>query len=80
MLGVVSSCPTRASLRVRYFHKCSNEHFTNVILVSQLHPFVDHIFQLLHTISQDFNRSEGLMRATMGVIGYASFTLTILTS
>ncbi|CAK37411.1 ARM repeat-containing protein [Aspergillus niger ATCC 13496] len=37
--------------------------------VSQLHPFVDHIFQLLHTISQDFNRSEGLMRATMGVIG-----------
>ncbi|GCB26024.1 importin subunit beta-1 [Aspergillus awamori] len=37
--------------------------------VSQLHPFVDHIFQLLYTISQDFNRSEGLMRATMGVIG-----------
>ncbi|OOF95513.1 hypothetical protein ASPCADRAFT_207990 [Aspergillus carbonarius ITEM 5010] len=37
--------------------------------VNQLHPFVDQIFQVLHSISQDFNRSEGLMRATMGVLG-----------
>ncbi|RAL05165.1 karyopherin beta [Aspergillus ibericus CBS 121593] len=37
--------------------------------VDQLHPFVDQIFQVLHSISQDFNRSEGLMRATMGVLG-----------
>lgn len=69
MLGVVFSCPTRARLRVSDSWKCNNEHAINMILVSQLHPFVEHIFQLLHTISQDFNRSEGLMRATMGVIG-----------
>ncbi|PYI04194.1 importin beta-1 subunit [Aspergillus sclerotiicarbonarius CBS 121057] len=37
--------------------------------VDQLHPFVEQIFQILHGISQDFNRSEGLMRATMGVLG-----------
>ena len=36
---------------------------------SQLQPFVESIFQLLHIISQDGNRSEGLMRASMGVIG-----------
>ncbi|KAI9042171.1 karyopherin beta [Aspergillus affinis] len=37
--------------------------------VSQLQPFVETIFQLLHLISQDSGRSEGLMRASMGVIG-----------
>ncbi|PWY90048.1 importin beta-1 subunit [Aspergillus heteromorphus CBS 117.55] len=36
---------------------------------TQLSPFVEHIFDLLHKISQDFNRSEGLMRAAMGVLG-----------
>ncbi|KAH8434214.1 karyopherin beta [Aspergillus melleus] len=37
--------------------------------VSQLQPYVETIFQLLHLISQDSGRSEGLMRASMGVIG-----------
>ncbi|RAH79047.1 importin beta-1 subunit [Aspergillus japonicus CBS 114.51] len=37
--------------------------------ISHITPFVDHIFQLLHTVSQDINRSEGLMRAAMGVLG-----------
>lgn len=38
--------------------------------VAQLQPFVESIFQLLHIISQDpGSRSEGLMRASMGVIG-----------
>ncbi|KAI1391938.1 ARM repeat-containing protein [Hypoxylon trugodes] len=34
-----------------------------------LQPYVQSIFQLLHIISQDMNRSESLMRSSMGVIG-----------
>ncbi|KAB8238317.1 karyopherin beta [Aspergillus alliaceus] len=37
--------------------------------VTQLQPYVESIFQLLNLISQDPNRSEGLMRAAMGVLG-----------
>jgi hypothetical protein len=38
--------------------------------VTLIQPFVESIFQLLHIISQEGNRSEGLMRSAMGVIGY----------
>ncbi|KAH6651801.1 armadillo-type protein [Truncatella angustata] len=34
-----------------------------------LQPYVQSIFQLLNLISQDMNRSEALMRSSMGVIG-----------
>ena len=34
-----------------------------------LQPYVESIFQLLNTIAGDMNRSESLMRASMGVIG-----------
>ncbi|KAI0008611.1 ARM repeat-containing protein [Xylariaceae sp. FL0662B] len=34
-----------------------------------LQPYVQSIFQLLNIISQDMNRSEPLMRSSMGVIG-----------
>ncbi|EEH09716.1 importin subunit beta-1 [Histoplasma capsulatum G186AR] len=34
-----------------------------------LQPYVESIFQLLNIIAQDNNRSEGLLRASMGVIG-----------
>lgn len=34
-----------------------------------LQPYVQSIFQLLNVISQDMNRSEPLMRSSMGVIG-----------
>ncbi|KAE8355310.1 armadillo-type protein [Aspergillus coremiiformis] len=37
--------------------------------VTQLQPYIESVFQLLHLISQDGNRSEGLMRASMGVLG-----------
>ncbi|KAJ9314360.1 hypothetical protein DTO271D3_5337 [Paecilomyces variotii] len=37
--------------------------------VNQLQPYIESIFQLLHLISQDPSRSEGLMRASMGVLG-----------
>lgn len=38
--------------------------------VASIQPFVESIFQLLHIISQEGNRSEGLMRSSMGVLGY----------
>ena len=70
MLGVAFSCPTKGRLRVSTsWEYPSSWAIINNILVNQLHPFVDQIFQVLHSISQDFNRSEGLMRATMGVLG-----------
>ncbi|CAI7677471.1 Armadillo-like helical [Penicillium cosmopolitanum] len=37
--------------------------------ITQLQPFIESIFQLLHIISQEGNRSEGLMRSSMGVLG-----------
>ncbi|KAJ5578600.1 uncharacterized protein N7459_007564 [Penicillium hispanicum] len=37
--------------------------------ITQIQPFVESIFQLLHIISKEGNRSEGLMRSSMGVIG-----------
>jgi importin subunit beta-1 len=41
----------------------------NKYSVTLIQPFVESIFQLLHIISQEGNRSEGLMRSAMGVIG-----------
>lgn len=37
--------------------------------IAALQPYVEPIFQLLHLISTDSQRSEGLMRSTMGVLG-----------
>lgn len=37
--------------------------------IAALQPYVESIFQLLHIISQEPHRSEGLMRSTMGVLG-----------
>lgn len=41
----------------------------NTIAAAVLQPYVASIFQILNTIAQDPNRSEALMRASMGVIG-----------
>lgn len=35
-----------------------------------LRPYVESIFQLLHTVYQDPNRTEPLLRSSMGVVGY----------
>ena len=43
--------------------------YAKISAVTSLQPYVESIFQLLHLISQDLNRSEGLMRASMGVLG-----------
>jgi len=37
--------------------------------VQLLQPFVESIFQLLHQVYQDSNRTEGLLRSSMGVVG-----------
>lgn len=37
--------------------------------ITALQPYIEPIFQLLHLISTDSHRSEGLMRSTMGVLG-----------
>ncbi|KYG42395.1 hypothetical protein M433DRAFT_7182 [Acidomyces richmondensis BFW] len=34
-----------------------------------LQPYIESIFQLLHTVYQDQNRTEALLRSSMGVIG-----------
>lgn len=34
-----------------------------------MQPYVQHIFTLLNTIATDMNRSESLLRSSMGVIG-----------
>ena len=41
--------------------------------VALLQPFVESIFQLLHQVYQDSNRTEGLLRSSMGVVGYVYY-------
>lgn len=41
----------------------------NAVAAAVLQPYVSSIFQLLNTVANDQNRSESLMRASMGVIG-----------
>lgn len=45
----------------------------HALIVNLLQPYVESIFQLLGIISQDTNRSEGLLRAAMGVIGFVLY-------
>jgi importin subunit beta-1 len=40
--------------------------------VQLLQPFVESMFQLLHQVYQDANRTEGLLRSSMGVVGYVN--------
>lgn len=44
--------------------------FTNGAIAEGLQPYVESIFQLLNIVAQDTNRSEGLLRSAMGVIGF----------
>jgi importin subunit beta-1 len=43
---------------------------TSASLAQALQQYVQAIFALLALIATDINRSESLMRASMGVIGY----------
>ena len=45
----------------------------NVLPAGVLQQHVTAIFTLLNLIATDINRSESLMRASMGVIGYVSY-------
>lgn len=49
-----------------FLYICANFY---TFVVNGLQPYVESIFQLLNIIAQDTNRSEGLLRASMGVIG-----------
>src|SRR5690606_31260131 len=42
---------------------------SDVLIVVQLRPHVESIFQLLHSIYEDPHRGEGLSRSALGVIG-----------
>lgn len=42
----------------------------DAIAANLLQPYVESIFQLLNTVYQDPNRTEALLRSSMGVIGY----------
>ena len=35
-----------------------------------LQPYIESIFSLLHTVYQDVNRTEALLRSSMGVVGF----------
>ncbi|KAK3634299.1 karyopherin Kap95 [Elasticomyces elasticus] len=41
----------------------------NIILANLLQPYIESIFQLLQTVYSDANRTEALLRSSMGVIG-----------
>jgi len=41
----------------------------NYVAANLLQPYVESIFQLLQTVYQDPNRTEALLRSSMGVIG-----------
>jgi len=41
----------------------------NLCIGALLQPYVEQIFHLLNTVWLDQNKSEGLLRSSMGVIG-----------
>lgn len=43
-----------------------------MVVVDALKQYVDSIFRLLQIVFQDQNRSEALLRSSMGVIGYSN--------
>lgn len=43
--------------------------YANVNLASLLAPYVQHIFGFLSSVNADINKTEGLMRSGMGVLG-----------
>lgn len=54
-------------------HCEKREHIAdNFIPGNLLQPHIDSIFQLLQTVYQDSNRTEALLRSSMGVVGDVS--------
>lgn len=52
------------------FSKAFLRNLTNSITAELLRPYVESIFQLLNIVYVDQNKSEGLLRSSMGVLGY----------
>ena len=44
----------------------------NIDAATLLQPYIESIFSLLHTVYQDVNRTEALLRSSMGVVGYVT--------
>jgi importin subunit beta-1 len=61
-VGNKGTCTSIAALRI----------ITNNVTANLLQPYVESIFQLLHTVYQDPNRTEALLRSSMGVVGYVT--------
>lgn len=54
---------------------CDHSHFRIMLIASAeqlLLPYVESIFQLLQSVYNDPNRTEALLRSSMGVLGYVS--------
>jgi importin subunit beta-1 len=56
-----NKCRYNPEYGTRLFYSCSTAEL--------LKPYVEIIFQMLHTVFQDPNRTEALLRSSMGVIG-----------
>src|SRR5207248_3207897 len=69
MPGVVSCWLTKEPQVVSIVVLRRGSALANLELVNNLARYIESIFQLLHIVAQDNNRSEGLLRASMGVIG-----------
>jgi importin subunit beta-1 len=65
IIGAMKTSAKSKSSALSFIHPVANINFTAQIL----QPYVASIFELLHVIANDMNRSEALMRASMGVIG-----------
>ena len=69
MPGVELSLLSKAHQRVRNCGRSLPMHVANYPIAPLIQEYATAIFQLLYAISQDANRSEGLLRACMGVLG-----------
>lgn len=72
LLSYKGSSQSELNLSLTWFYDA------NKYAVTLVQPFVESIFQLLHIISQEGNRSEGLMRSAMGVIGYVNCLYSLI--
>lgn len=81
MPGVVFCSPTKAHPKVRKINCAAAIKIrTDISPATNLSPYVESIFQLINHISNELTRSEGLMRSTMGVIGYVTICVNLFRS
>jgi importin subunit beta-1 len=67
IIGAMKSSGKSKAPQISHIRSCSSADCGQTAQVLQ--PYVTNIFTLLNSIANDTNRSEPLMRASMGVIG-----------